>query len=78
MTRRIPATRCAPTAFIATQTDDTRPIAAQLCLRRKDRVHSVITVMEPAQRDLATGHALLHRLREDPTGEGFTLLDLGG
>ncbi|WP_181140795.1 GNAT family N-acetyltransferase [Streptomyces sp. Ru62] len=68
---------CAPTAFIATLTLDTHPVAAQLCLRRGDRVHSVITAMDPAHGGLAPGHALLHRLCEDLTDEGRTLLDLG-
>ncbi|MFJ5951428.1 GNAT family N-acetyltransferase [Streptomyces noursei] len=68
---------CAPLAFIATLTLDARPVAAQLCLRREDRVYSVIAAMDPTQRDLAPGHALLRRLCEDMTGEGYTTLDLG-
>ncbi|MFI0813509.1 GNAT family N-acetyltransferase [Streptomyces echinatus] len=68
---------CAPLAFIATLTLDACPVAAQLCLRSENRVHSVITAMDPTQRDLAPGHALLHRLCEDLTGEGYTTLDLG-
>ncbi|MGW2034698.1 GNAT family N-acetyltransferase [Streptomyces sp. NPDC001811] len=68
---------CAPIAFTATLTLDARPVAAQLCLRRGNRVHSLITAMDPAQRDLAPGHALLHRLCEDLTDDGCTLLDLG-
>jgi len=68
---------CAPLAFIATLTLDARPVAAQLCLRHRDRVYSVITAMDPTQRDLAPGHALLLRLCQDVTGEGYTTLDLG-
>ncbi|MEU4112864.1 GNAT family N-acetyltransferase [Streptomyces sp. NPDC027717] len=68
---------CAPLAFIATLALDARPVAAQLCLRREDRVYSVITAMDPAQRDLAPGHALLRTLCEDLAGEGCTSLDLG-
>ncbi|MER5376289.1 GNAT family N-acetyltransferase [Streptomyces sp. NPDC002553] len=48
---------CAPFEFITTLTLDARPVAAQLCLRHKDRVYSVITAMDPTPRDLAPGYA---------------------
>ncbi|MEU7305315.1 GNAT family N-acetyltransferase [Streptomyces sp. NPDC007189] len=68
---------CAGVAFIATLTLDGHPVAAQLCLRRRDRVYSLIPAMDPAHRDLSAGHALRHFLCEDLTREGYTALDLG-
>ncbi|MEU9444471.1 GNAT family N-acetyltransferase [Streptomyces sp. NPDC048304] len=44
---------CAGVAFIATLMLDGHPVAAQLCLRRRDRVYSLITAMDPAHRDLS-------------------------
>jgi CelD/BcsL family acetyltransferase involved in cellulose biosynthesis len=68
---------CAQNAFIATLTLDAQAVAAQLCLRRADRAYSVITAMDPAVRDFAPGHALLHLLCEDLADDGCTALDLG-
>ncbi|WP_256339321.1 GNAT family N-acetyltransferase [Streptomyces sp. 5112.2] len=50
---------------------------AQLCLRPRPRVYSVVTAMDPACREMAAGHALLHLLCADLTTDGCTALDLG-
>ncbi|MFD5814779.1 GNAT family N-acetyltransferase [Streptomyces sp. NPDC127038] len=64
-------------ACIATLAVDNRVIAAQLLLTRGPRCYSLIPAMDPSQRHLAPGHALLRHLIEDLTGEGFDALDLG-
>lgn len=64
-------------ACIATLAIDNQVIAAQLLLTRGPRCYSLIPAMDPAQRHLAPGHALLRHLTEDLASEGFNVLDLG-
>ncbi|MET7391437.1 GNAT family N-acetyltransferase [Streptomyces sp. NPDC005529] len=64
-------------ACIATLAVDDHVIAAQLLLTRGPRCYSLIPAMDPAQRHLAPGHALLRHLTEDLAGEGVQILDLG-
>lgn len=69
--------RCGPTAFIAMLAVDGAIIAAQLCLRRGDHAYSLIPAMDPTQRELAPGHALLRYLTDDLASTGYRTLDLG-
>ncbi|PKV82633.1 GNAT family N-acetyltransferase [Streptomyces sp. TLI_146] len=69
--------RCSTAAFIATLTVDEDVVAAQLCLRRGTRVHSVLPAMNPAALALAPGHALLRHLTADLERSGYRTLDLG-
>ncbi|MFF2205652.1 GNAT family N-acetyltransferase [Streptomyces sp. NPDC058145] len=69
---------CPEAALVATLTLDAEPVAAQLCLTRRDRAYSLITAMDPAHRDLSPGHALLYFLCDDLTAQGYAALDLGG
>ncbi|MGW6214975.1 GNAT family N-acetyltransferase [Streptomyces sp. NPDC055109] len=64
-------------ACIATLAVDEHIVAAQLLLTRGPRCYSLIPAMDPAQRHLAPGHALLRHLTADLAGEGFHVLDLG-
>ncbi|GGP95365.1 GNAT family N-acetyltransferase [Streptomyces melanogenes] len=69
--------RCGTAAFIATLTLDEDVVAAQLCLHRGHRVHSVLPAMNPTAYALAPGHALLRNLTADLERSGYRTLDLG-
>ncbi|MET7621302.1 GNAT family N-acetyltransferase [Streptomyces sp. NPDC005408] len=68
---------CSSMAFIATLAVDESVVAAQLCLHRGRYVYSLLPAMDPAQQELAPGHALLRTLTDDLTAAGFNTLDLG-
>lgn len=66
------------TAFVASLTLGGRVVAAQLCLYRDGRAHSLRPAMDLGlPRRLAPGHALLRHLAHDLHESGFFELDLG-